>query len=47
MSWDVAEVDEAVRRENDPTGGRRRNGCIGQTLEGAGEKGEEVLESAV
>ena len=43
----VLEVDEAVRRENDPTGGRGRNGCIGEMLEAGGEKEEEVLESAV
>ena len=47
MSWDLAEVDEAVRSEKDPTGGRFRNGCIGEMLEDAGEKREEVLESAV
>ena len=41
------EVDEAVRREKDPMGGRGRNGCIGEMLEGAGKNAEEVLESAV
>lgn len=45
--WGVVEVDEAVRREKDPTGGRGRNGCIGEMLEASGEKKEEVLESAV
>ena len=47
VSWDVVEVDEAVRREKDPMGGRGRNGCIGEMLEGAGKNGEEVLQSAV
>ncbi len=45
--FSCGEVDEAVRRGGDPTGGRGAGGYIGGILEGGGEKGEEVLRSAV
>ena len=43
----MVEVDEAVRRGKDPTGGRGGRGWEGGILEGGGEKEGEVLRSAV